>query len=308
MKFLVQVSLLALLFVAGDPTTTWQPPLDCQKKCGNLTIEYPFGTSPGCYHDESFLITCNQTGTEQKPLLRKGNVEVMSISLNGELRMLMNSSRACYNKKGKLIDYYDQYIQLTHFVLSIKNKITAVGCDSYVYLNNYRGVRETSTGCLSVCKSSPPNDELCSGDGCCQAPIPIGTSNFAVEPYSFDNHTDVFKFNPCSYAFLVEDGSFNFSASKDLVNLRNTTRFPVVIDWSIGDQKCDQIKNTSSCRENSICVDSTSGPGYTCECKKGYEGNPYLGCQGSHILPFLHNLLTFHFSCSIINCSFARHQ
>ncbi|CAH8273497.1 unnamed protein product [Arabidopsis lyrata] len=283
MKFLgetlVQVSLLALLYVAGGSTAAWQPTLDCQTKCGNLTIEYPFGTSPGCYHDESFLITCNQTGTEQKPFLRKGNIEVINISLNGELRILMNSSRACYNKTGTLIDYQDHHIQLTHFALSIKNKITAVGCDSYVYLNNM-GVRDSSTGCLSVCNSTPPNDGLCSGDGCCQTPIPIGTSYFAVKPYSFNNHTDVFQFNPCSYAFLVEDGSFNFSASKDLVNLRNTTRFPVVVDWSIGDRKCDQIdNNNSSCRENSICVNSTSGSGYTCECKKGFEGNPYLGCQ-----------------------------
>ncbi|CAE6141861.1 unnamed protein product [Arabidopsis arenosa] len=283
MKFLgetlAQVSLLALLFVAGGSTAAWQPTLDCQTKCGNLTIEYPFGTSPGCYHDESFLITCNQTETEQKPFLRKGNIEVINISLNGELRILMNSSRACYNKTGTLIDYQDHYIQLTHFALSIKNMITAVGCDSYVYLNKM-GVRDSSTGCLSVCNSTPPNDGLCSGDGCCQTPIPIGTSYFAVKPYSFNNHTDVFQFNPCSYAFLVEDGSFNFSASKDLVNLRNTTRFPVVVDWSIGDRKCDQIENNnSSCRENSICVNSTSGSGYTCECKKGFEGNPYLGCQ-----------------------------
>lgn len=316
MKFLgetlVQVSLLALLFVAGGSTAAWQPTLDCQTKCGNLTIEYPFGTSPGCYHDESFLITCNQTGTEQKPFLRKGNIEVINISLNGELRILMNSSRACYNKTGTLIDYQDHHIQLTHFALSIKNKITAVGCDSYVYLNNM-GVRDSSTGCLSVCNSTPPNDGLCSGDGCCQTPIPIGTSYFAVKPYSFNNHTDVFQFNPCSYAFLVEDGSFNFSASKDLVNLRNTTRFPVVVDWSIGDRKCDQIdNNNSSCRENSICVNSTSGSGYTCECKKGFEGNPYLGCKGSLIsLTFLTlfasgilNSLSFHFSCALIAFSF----
>lgn len=308
----MQVSLLALVFVAGGSTAAWQPTLDCQTKCGNLTIEYPFGTSPGCYHDESFLITCNQTGTEQKPFLRKGNIEVINISLNGELRILMNSSRACYNKTGTLIDYQDHHIQLTHFALSIKNKITAVGCDSYVYLNNM-GVRDSSTGCLSVCNSTPPNDGLCSGDGCCQTPIPIGTSYFAVKPYSFNNHTDVFQFNPCSYAFLVEDGSFNFSASKDLVNLRNTTRFPVVVDWSIGDRKCDQIENNnSSCRENSICVNSTSGSGYTCECKKGFEGNPYLGCKGSLIsLTFLTlfasgilNSLSFHFSCALIAFSF----
>lgn len=278
---LVKVLLMAILFATD--ASTWQPSPDCLTKCGNLTIEYPFGTSPDCYHDESFLITCDQTGTQPKPLLRKGNIEVLSISLNGELRLLINSSRACYNKEGDLIDSdsEDHQLHLTHFALSDKNKITIVGCDSYGYLNNI-GVRNSTAGCVAFCNSPPPNDGLCSGDGCCQTSIPLGANNFSVKPYSFQNHRNVLYFNPCSYAFLSEVGSFNFSASEDLKNLRNTTGFPVLIDWSIGDRTCEQIGNINSCKENSVCNTSSSKTGYTCNCKKGFEGNPYLqyGCKG----------------------------
>ncbi|CAN7021722.1 unnamed protein product [Brassica rapa subsp. trilocularis] len=91
----------------------------------------------------------------------------------------------------------------------------------------------------------------------------------------------MFSFNPCSYAFLVEEDMFSFSPYRDLQNLRNVTEFPVVLDWSIGNQTCKQVGSTSICGQNSVCLDSTTRTGYNCKCKAGYDGNPYLqeGCR-----------------------------
>ncbi|KAF2291301.1 hypothetical protein GH714_022360 [Hevea brasiliensis] len=62
----------------------------------------------------------------------------------------------------------------------------------------------------------------------------------------------------------------------DLVDLRNETKFPVVLDWAIGNETCnDARKNqeTYACKDNnSICYDSDNGPGYRCNCSEGYWG------------------------------------
>ncbi|CDY63085.1 BnaAnng18620D [Brassica napus] len=110
------------------------------------------------------------------------------------------------------------------------------------------------------------------------------------------SHTELRVWNDISYACYdsggnvtdgvsyTENGTFHFNASEDLKNLRNVKEFPVLLDWSIGNQRCDQVGNRSICgMNNSICVNSTRGTGYNCKCLEGFEGNPYLsnekGCQ-----------------------------
>ncbi|KAM3281957.1 hypothetical protein P3S67_027604 [Capsicum chacoense] len=60
--------------------------------------------------------------------------------------------------------------------------------------------------------------------------------------------------------------------------------FPIVLDWAIGTQNCNEVRNTTVdlCMEHSLCIDSESGRGgYRCIYYEGYVGNPYLslGCQ-----------------------------
>ncbi|XP_019056293.1 PREDICTED: wall-associated receptor kinase 2-like [Tarenaya hassleriana] len=120
----------------------------------------------------------------------------------------------------------------------------------------------------------------CSGYGCCQTRVPGGLTHFRPLPKNLRNHSFVYNFNPCNYAFLVEDGYFDFSIM-DLENLRGVVAFPVMFDWFIRDFSCHQVGNNSVCGQNSDCVDFRNGPGYTCKCSDGYAGNPYLpnGCQ-----------------------------
>ncbi|KAI9123046.1 hypothetical protein K1719_005935 [Acacia pycnantha] len=102
------------------------------------------------------------------------------------------------------------------------------------------------------------------------------------------NYTDVRYFNPWSYAFVAENGSFHFS-SQDLLDLSNRTQFPVVLDWAVGDQTCAKAQRNESsytCKNNTRCLDSSSltGIGYQCFCEDGFKGNPYLshphtGCK-----------------------------
>ncbi|XP_010459836.1 PREDICTED: wall-associated receptor kinase 2-like [Camelina sativa] len=279
MKFQEGVFLVAIFSLAytqlvkGQP----QPHEGCQTRCGNVTIEYPFGTSPGCYYaeDRSFNITCNERNE-----LIFGDNKVIKISHGGEIRVRVNSSYSCYNSQGNLSNGVYYTFELGNLTLSTKNRFTAVGCNTYAFLSTY-GVADYSSGCMSICASPPEPNGECSGKGCCHNSVPRGSNFFKVRPYSFNNHTSVHSFNPCSYAFLVENGTFNFDALEDLKNLRNVTDFPVVLDWSIGKQTCEQVGNKSICGGNSTCFDSTRGIGYNCKCLEGFEGNPYLssGCH-----------------------------
>ncbi|XP_010525668.1 PREDICTED: putative wall-associated receptor kinase-like 16 [Tarenaya hassleriana] len=283
---------LALAF-AFEGRVRSQPKDGCRGNCGNLTIHYPFGTEQGCYLNDGFLITCDRDS--DKPFFRKTDVQVLGVSRDGEITLQMPRSYECFNYTGDSLEHKTSG-WLSGFPLSSnRNKLIGIGCNTYAYLEGPQGT-VYPVGCQSTClsfnnsersreresqTSQPPmEDGLCSGIGCCQVSIPEGIKYFRPVPYSLNNHSLASYFNPCIYTFLVEDGHFNFSVS-DLQNLRNITEFPVVFNWFIGDLTCRQVGNNSVCSENSDCIDFGYGPGYTCRCRDGYDGNPYLpnGCR-----------------------------
>ena len=126
-------------------------------------------------------------------------------------------------------------------------------------------------------------NENCSGIGCCQIDIPQNLTDIILQAYSFKNHTQVWKFNPCSFAFIIKEDEFIFS-SDYLTSLRNNKTLPMVLDWAIDAETCEVTQNTENyiCGGNSTCIDLKNRSRYRCQCRGGYRGNPYLkdGCQG----------------------------
>ncbi|KAL8481912.1 hypothetical protein ACS0TY_027616 [Phlomoides rotata] len=258
----------------------------CPTRCGNLTIPFPFGTSSDCNLDDSFLITCNHNHNPPKPFLNLGTVEVLDISLDGFIKVASSIASGCYDGSGSQISSSLSELTLSKFQISnTRNKLIAVGCDTYAVAQGLKEWKEMKAGCVSWCDSiDTVVNKSCSGIGCCQTLIPNGVKDFLVEIRSFRNHTSVNSFNPCGYAFVVETDAFKFSSS-DLKDLRSRKAVPVVLDWVAGNVTCQEAwrnESTFACRAtHSECVDSSNTPGYHCKCLTGFQGNPYLndGCQ-----------------------------
>ncbi|KAF2291296.1 hypothetical protein GH714_022315 [Hevea brasiliensis] len=241
MGFLALLMFVVLISSIVAPAAT-QNRSRCSDPCGNLTIPYPFGFD-GCYLSPEFLITCNDSFSPPQPFLRKSNIKVTNITLYGKLEIATVAARDCYNQSGAYQgETYE--LGLSNFTISkSQNKFTVIGCDSYAYLRGFRSEKYYGSGCMSVCSKREFVDEnSCSGSGCCQIEIPDGLDSSYITAYSFNNHTNVSNFNPCTYAFIVEDSKFNFSF-KYLQNISNTTEFPMVLDWSIK-------YNTSACKDH----------------------------------------------------------
>ncbi|RZC92803.1 hypothetical protein C5167_028061 [Papaver somniferum] len=172
---------------------------------------------------------------------------------------------------------------------SLVPKFVGMGCNTWAYLKP-DGNRSISAGCLSVCdKIEDSTDGSCNGVGCCQASVPAGLQNLNYSVGSMSNTGRTLSFNPCSYAFFIEEKSFKFSSSyfMDFKN-NGTGTVPVVIEWTVGFQTCNEAKRNSTfyaCGPNTDCTvpagDSTQG--YRCNCKNGYRGNPYLNSSTAGI-------------------------
>ncbi|PIN23015.1 hypothetical protein CDL12_04261 [Handroanthus impetiginosus] len=74
----------------------------CISRCGNLSIPYPFGTTPDCYENPTFFITCNHTFDPPQASMQNLSIEIIDISLDGQLQFIAG---ACYSRNGTRVFY-----------------------------------------------------------------------------------------------------------------------------------------------------------------------------------------------------------
>ncbi|XP_035546989.1 putative wall-associated receptor kinase-like 16 [Juglans regia] len=285
-KLLQLISFIGVILLAMVAASAAQAKPGCDNSCGGVEIPYPFGLREGCYLDKMFNISCDEDDA-----IIGVNVRVTNISIEAhEMHVMALEARDCYNESGSIEFNNSTRFRAGKFTISTtKNQFTVLGCDTTGIIRWKKNEKIYSTGCRSRCNDlSTAVNGSCSGVGCCNVEFPDGLGNYNVSVSSFKNHTNVWNFNPCSYAFIVEKGKFNFST--DYLQKREQERRPMVLDWAIGSETCEEARSKPdfACHEadqKSKCYDPETRSGYQCKCKPGYQGNPYLrdGCQGAGV-------------------------
>jgi len=290
----LQFTITGVLLLAAVTAATELPIAKpgCQDRCGNVSIPYPFGTGEDCYYDSKFLITCNHSFNPPQAFIGKSDLNFTEITLDGKLRLTQYIAKDCYNRAGAPTESNTPWINLPPqgpYVFSdIDNMFVAIGCDTYAELQGFREDKNDTyvVGCISKCSNEKYVPNTCSGIGCCQTSIAKGIKYFEVSLSSYTNHTGIWEFNPCSFAFIIEEKQFSFFPS-NLSDLKEVSEVPIIVDWSIGHNNCETLeknKMSNACQGQSKCHDPENGSGYICKCLDGFQGNPYLpnGCRSMH--------------------------
>ncbi|XP_040944370.1 wall-associated receptor kinase 2-like [Gossypium hirsutum] len=231
---ILQLILFSCLLAAGASVASQALP-GCKHECGNLSIPYPFGMTPGCNLNEDFLITYNTSVSPPRPQLLDGNLEVTNITLEGQVEILNYVAKDCYNHNGTNADWNFPQLRAAMFTISNdRNNFIDVGCDTKAQIWDEREHNNSTyfTGSMAYCEET---DALHlngshSGVGCCQVSIPSGLKNLNMSVLSYYNHTRVWDFNPCSYAFVVDESKFSFS-DKSFGELAHKEFLPMALDW-----------------------------------------------------------------------------
>ncbi|XP_071680541.1 wall-associated receptor kinase 2-like [Lolium perenne] len=283
------------------------PPAYCTRVCGGVKIPYPFGIDieDGCQLNETqyrqgFKLACRDFNGGRGKRLYYYNNELLDISLeNGQVRWLNNISSYCYDTTtgGMEVKSPPAHLDLNGAIFRLSytaNKFTVIGCNTLAYVGETANVSSYTAVCGASCKSSNlPSlaTGACEGIGCCQTAIPKGQENYHVWfDQNFTKEPEKGITN-CSYAALVEESNFTFSASYLTSPAFMDTyggQAPLVLDWAVGTmagETCEKARakpESYGCvSDNSECVDSPIfGGGYFCNCSQGYKGNPYLQFQG----------------------------
>ncbi|XP_074318840.1 wall-associated receptor kinase-like 2 [Silene latifolia] len=262
----------------------------CQRKCGNLTIPYPFGIDKDCAMGDEYIITCNEDNKVYTPQFLDTDSQVLEIS---ETQVTIAAgeplAESCKSsEKGNTWGSLD-LSGMPYALSSTSNKFMVIGCHHYGLIEAKTTAGRQVFSCVALCTEKQDLfDRSCAGIGCCQVPLPKGLQNFNASLELIRYNTSISS-GSCSYSFIVERSSFEFRGAVDLKRPEFMDRFnnmPVVLEWFVAQDSCKYAKKNSSsyaCKKNTMCVDVNKVldvTGYRCKCIHGYEGNPYLspGC------------------------------
>uniref|UniRef100_A0A0D9X7D7 Protein kinase domain-containing protein n=1 Tax=Leersia perrieri TaxID=77586 RepID=A0A0D9X7D7_9ORYZ len=274
----------------------------CTRRCGNISVPYPFGMEPGC-HYPGFNLTCvHDKSSAHRPsmlFLYDGATpsQVLDISIpNATVRI--SSPRMAFSFSSptdrELINRTFE-VKRPYYLSSSSNMIALVGCDARVDVRG--GVNNTLiSSCTAVCPSPTASEAyigavegVCSGVGCCQANMVLEYSRYSIQ---IDNLQEKDVFKPISdYSAYIIDQPFNYTS--DMVFQGSYPEaLPAMLGWFIisNNSTCRMYTNESAlapdpsapeCRSvHSFCEPysySAGDPvGYTCQCSPGYQGNPYV--------------------------------
>ncbi|KAL6661702.1 hypothetical protein ACP70R_001086 [Stipagrostis hirtigluma subsp. patula] len=257
---------------------------NCTRKCGDISIPYPFGVEPGCYITAGFNLTCDRSHRPPRLFLGDGTVQVLEISIpnstvrvNGTFTYFPGDSGGARRVSAEPITNGTWSGALgksgVYTMSSEKNMLLVAGCNVQVEL--VADPNQTVATCAAFCEWNGQNawyfpvQRDCSDNvGCCQANISDVTAWIVDSGVRF-NTDMVF---PADSDSSSTTGEFPAAA------------FPAVLDWQINHTTCHNDSSSACLSRLSYCDNFTvtGRPwGHICICGSGYHGNPYIpdGCH-----------------------------
>ncbi|CAL5001367.1 unnamed protein product [Urochloa decumbens] len=286
----------AVLLQLSRAAAAVQATANCSTSCGNISISYPFGIEPGCYH-VGFNLSCDHSHNPPKLFLGDSTVEVLKISIPSGTVRISSSSIVPSSRPGASIDgtmnksgRYHTWSGLgkggPFFVSPDKNRFLVLSC-SNVQVLLLGEDNATVNACATYCPPAPGKNQAfqyplrneCSGIGCCSASIPKGYTSYSIQ-VQVQPPNNISEFDAESSVYIAEEGSYNTTR----LIFETVDTLPALLDWVISNSTCKDPPTASACRSgNSYCENYTSYVynGYRCRCSAGYQGNPYIqdGCK-----------------------------
>ena len=290
-QFVMRITILFLLtYELAEAAAAPIAKPDCNSRCGNLEIPYPFGIGPDCYMDKLFEVVCNGTGSSAKAFLTSIDKEVRQINIRNHLyssdptvqvQMPIIYSNNCRSSgSGAALNISGSPFNFSYY----HNTFISVGCDNFATIT---GLGPVVFGCKSHCiKSKIVERTRCSGFNCCESSyFPSNQQEFHVQFRSIDESL-AREEKACKYAFLV-DHNWLESNKPDPSSVQYWETVPIVLEWAISNRTNHSRDMFESLKKRhdvrcSFSDEDEDFDSFTCDCAYGYQGNPYLpsGCQG----------------------------